>query len=214
MLRTRGDGDNPAAAGEGLRRGERLDRGSCCLLGSRCADRAALHNRKLMLANLAGGYPRLGCISNNCAVVAHTAVRGVASHFHKPHPAHNLSVLAPAQLAHYTLGPLGSCLHRWCSHRVHHGAAHLPRPPHRSPGCPLWRRRLDDQAMLHCFGLCPPLHWHHVGYQHVAKAKEAFWRQLNLASTSAAASDADSSSKVKGSQVRAIVARLRLQVLL
>lgn len=191
MLRTRGDGHHPAAAGEGLRRGERLDRCSCCLLGSRSADWAAFHNRKLMLADLAGGYPRLGCISNNCAAVAHTAVRGVASRFHKPHPAHTLLVLAPAQLAHYTLGPLGSCLHRWCSHGVHHGAAHLPRSPHRAPGCPLWRHWLVHQARLHCLGLRPPIHWHHVGHQLVAKAQEALRRQFNLTPPRAGPADAD-----------------------
>lgn len=191
MLRTRGDGDHPAAAGEGLRRGERLDRCPCCLLGSRCADWAALHNWKLMLADLAGGYPRLGCISNNCAVVAHTAVRGVASRLHKPHPALFLLVLAPAQLVHYTLGPLGSCLHRCCSHGVPHGAANLPRSPHRAPGCPLWQHWQLYQARLHYLWLCPPIRWHHVGDQLVAKAKETLRRQLNLTSSRAAAADAD-----------------------
>lgn len=78
-----------------------------------------------MLANLAGGNPRLRCVPNYRAAVAHTAIRSAARHFYQPDSAHAVPLLAPTPPLEVPLGRLGACLRGCRFHIVHHGAANL-----------------------------------------------------------------------------------------
>jgi len=181
MLTTRADGGHPAIAGESCRRGQRLDWCSYCLHGDWSTHWASVHYWQLMLADLAGGNPRLRCVSNYRPAVAHPAICSVAGHLHQPYPAYGVPLLASADESEESLGSVGAGL--CCCHLndVHHGAAHLPC----LACCPQGsgRRQPCDakiQTSLHYLGLCSPLWWHDVGHQIVEQ--DLGFRWLNTSS--------------------------------
>lgn len=168
-------GRRASSSEKGRRRGRwQLDRSSGCLLGSRCTDRAAVHHRLLMLADLAGDHPRLRCISNHRAAFAHAAICGAARDLHEPDSAHAVPLLVPTSPPEISLGTLGAKLCRCYVHDVHHGAAHLPRPARRQQGAELlnwtwtWPHAGPlawSKAMLYNCRLRPSLRWHALGHE-------------------------------------------------
>merc|ERR1719215_801228 len=123
-----------------------------------------------MLADLAGGDPRLCCISDNGDAESHVAICSVAGYFHEPHTAHALPVLVPAARPEVSLGSLGTWLP--CRHLndVYHGAAHLPRLARSPEGTKVAQSVLAaHKARLYYTRLRLPLNWHRVGHQPLAQ---------------------------------------------
>jgi len=124
-----------------------------------------------MLADLAGGNPRLRCISNHCAAFAHPAIRCAARDFHESHSAHALSLLEPAAQTEFSLGAMGAWLYRCCLDNVHYGAANMAGFASCSEGAESEQPLLGPHATrLHYTRLCPSLDRHPLGYKSLAQA--------------------------------------------
>jgi len=125
-----------------------------------------------MLADLAGGDPRLCCISDNGDAESYVAICSAAGYFHEPDAAHALPLLVPAQ-TEVSLGSLGARLP--CRHlnNVYNDAAHLPRLARGPEGTKTKQSVMaTHEARVHYTWLCLPLNWHLLGYQSLAEDAE------------------------------------------